>query len=51
MEILIFSLVMNMQVEDICLIASSMEQFTPVVNNNGCSETTILKFNLKLVED
>ena len=43
MEIQISSQTVNIQVEDLWLTLSSMENFPPVLNNNGCSETIILK--------
>jgi len=50
MAMLIFIVLVNIQVEDICLIHLSMERLTPVLNNNGCSETIILKDMSELVE-
>lgn len=52
MEMLTFSLplMVHSQVEDTCQIHLSMEKFTPDLNNNGCSETTILKDMKKFQE-
>ena len=52
MEMLTFSLPLmeHSQVEDTCQIHLSMEKFTPDLNNNGCSETTILKDMKKFQE-
>ena len=54
MEILIFSILLileNIQAEDLWQTLILMEKLSPGLNNNGCTETIILKAMNKTKED
>jgi len=49
--LLILLMDLNIQVEDICQTLISMDKLSLVLNNNGCTETIILKHMSKIMED